>query len=411
MEAKFYWLNSLVNKNKSDFANFTNINWLNYYDAIAYQEKRDNLLAKINTLLFKNTKPYYHQISNGCKICGAGKWSCLFITNECNANCFYCPTSQNEDTLPSTQGLDFNDPLVYANYVNAFGFKGVSFSGGEPLLHFDKTLAYLKAVREHCAPDLYVWMYTNGILASEKYFQELAKNGLNEIRFDIGATGYQLSKVKLAKGIIPNVTIEIPAVPEELDKLKQLLPEIIDAGVTNLNLHQLRLTPHNAEKLISKGYTIVNAERPIVLESELAALELINFAQENELKIGINYCSFHFKNRFQKAGFRKMVAQKLYPNCEITENGFIREFTNDSISYKTVQITNNLDLESFFPNKIEELGIFYKQQIIFKKEGLTPEMQSAIKSVILNQPIDAPTEQWLFEIWQHECIESDLREY
>ena len=411
MEAKYYWLNLLVNKNKSDFAKFTNVNWLNYYDAVEYQEKRDNILAKIDTLLFKNTKPYYNQVSNGCKICGAGKWSCLFITNECNANCFYCPTSQNEDTTPSTQGLNFDDPVSYANYVNTFGFEGVSFSGGEPLLHFHKTLAYLKAIREHCVPNLYIWMYTNGILASEKYFKELAKNGLNEIRFDIGATGYKLSKVKIAKGIIPNITIEIPAVPEELEQLQQLLPEMIEAGVTNLNLHQLRLTPHNAENLISKEYTIVNAERPIVLESELAALELINYAQENELNIGINYCSFHFKNRFQKAGFRKMVAQKLYPNAEITENGFIRDLTNNSISYKIVQITNNTELGSYFSDKIEELRIFYHQQLVYKKEGLSEAMHTEVEALINHPPVESPAEQWLFDVWQHECIESDLREY
>ena len=58
-------------------------------------------------------------------------------------------------------------------------------------------------------------MYTNGILADVSKFRKLAAAGLNEIRFDIGATTYGLDKVKLAKGILPNVTIEIPAVPEQ----------------------------------------------------------------------------------------------------------------------------------------------------------------------------------------------------
>ncbi len=50
---------------------------------------------------------------------------------------------------------------------------------------------------------------------------------------------------------------------------------MIKAGVSNLNLHQLRLTKHNAEKLAKRNYTFIPAEQPIVLESELAALDIL----------------------------------------------------------------------------------------------------------------------------------------
>ena len=70
---------------------------------------------------------------------------------------------------------------------------------------------------------------------------------------------------------------------------------MIKAGVTNLNLHQLRLTKYNAPKLLKHNYTYIHAEQPIVLESELAALEILDFARSENLKIGINYCSFFFK--------------------------------------------------------------------------------------------------------------------
>lgn len=95
------------------------------------------------------------------------------------------------------------------------------------------------------------------------------------------------------------------------EKIIELIPKMIKAGVTNLNLHQLRLTPYNAPKLLQRPYTYIPAERPIVLESELAALEIIDRAQKNSCDIGINYCSFFFKNRFQKAGYKKMLAHKL----------------------------------------------------------------------------------------------------
>ncbi len=85
-------------------------------------------------------------------------------------------------------------------------------------------------------------MCTNGILADETKFKKPAGAGIEEIRFDIGATGFKPDKLKAAKGIVPNITVEIPAVPEEKERLKKLLPEMIASGVTNLNLHQLRLT-------------------------------------------------------------------------------------------------------------------------------------------------------------------------
>jgi pyruvate formate-lyase activating enzyme-like uncharacterized protein len=160
------YLNNLVNKNKSNFAEYPNIKWLNPYQALEAHEKRDKLMSSLSEkLLFKETKPFHHQISEGCKLCGQGLWSCLFITNKCNASCFYCPSTQLKDEVPATQSLTFETAESYADYINFFGFKGVSFSGGEPLLFFDRTLHYLKIVRKMCSPDLYIWMYTNGILA------------------------------------------------------------------------------------------------------------------------------------------------------------------------------------------------------------------------------------------------------
>jgi len=73
----------------------------------------------------------------------------------------------------------------------------VSFSGGEPLLFQDRLFDYLNEIRTVCSPDLYVWMYTNGILADKKVFSKLASLGLDEVRFDIGATAYSLEKIRL----------------------------------------------------------------------------------------------------------------------------------------------------------------------------------------------------------------------
>lgn len=412
MEAMYQYLNDLHNINKSTFSNEYNINWLNSYNGNTLLERRKQLLElNKEEYLYKETKPYYKHISNGCKMCGDGLWSCLFITNICNGACFYCPTSQNKDEIPSSQGMTFDTPEAYAEYVNYFKLKGVAISGGEPLLVFDRTLNYIKAIRDKGDSDIYIWMYTNGILIDEHKLRLLASAGLNEIRFDIGATNYSLDKIKLAKGIIKNISIEIPSIPEELEILKSLLPEMIKVGVSNLNLHQLRLTKHNAKKLLSREYTYVSDERPIVLESEIAALELINYARENKLDIGINYCSFHYKNRFQKAGYRNQINRKLAAsNNNISENGFIRTFANNKLRY------DKLVLSDLYSESKDILSLNNKTYSITKvnvmSEILLDETQSTqVEKLIESKDPNIPKDSLLFEIWKNEHIESKLRDY
>ena len=413
MNAYYHWLNSLVNRNQREFSAWSDIKWLNPYRAEDFQQIRDQLLSNMEgSMLFNNTKPYHHQISKGCQICGSGKWSCLFITNQCNASCFYCPTRQDLDEMPSTQGLDFENAADYAEYVKHFGFKGVSFSGGEPLLFFNRTLEYLKAVRKSCGQDIYIWMYTNGILADKEKLQQLAEEGLDEIRFDIGATGFSLDKVKLAKGLIPVVTIEIPAVPEEKDKLMQLLPQMVEAGVHHLNLHQMRLTTYNADKVVKRGYTLLNAEKPIVLESELMALEIIQYAKEQGLELGINYCSFHYKNRFQKAGFRNILNEKLRALAHHTANGFLREFKENQLSYKSLKLYAEKPLKVETKDWIVEgKTYFVAEECIFAIKDLSDSQISNIHQLLAKEPQKAPEDPLLFKIWQLEYLEQGLRAY
>lgn len=409
MNAYFDYLNELITKNKSTYSNFDGLKWLNPYSASEFQEIRDNLLSKIgDSALFKKTKPYYNHISKGCELCGQGKWSCLFITNKCNASCFYCPAEQSDDSVPVSQGLSFPTPESYAEYIKHFGFKGVSFSGGEPLLFPERLLAYLKAVRKSAPSDVHIWMYTNGIKANDEIFRKLADTGLDEVRFDIGATAYKLDKIKHAKGKIKNLTIEIPAVPEEKNKLIQLLPEMIDAGVTNLNLHQLRLTNYNTPKLFKHDYTYIPAEKPIVLESELAALEIMAFAKSHNLEIGVNYCSFLFKNRFQSAGFRKTIAKALNENPEnITEKGYVRSIKENKICYQTNILTDVDDL----PCSSTSIKLKEKEYFNCKQTVHCEEIDEKIEKLIEEEPAEIPENPVLFKIWKYEYIEKGLREY
>lgn len=288
------------------------------------QQLLDELAGRIATSC-QGTKLNTGNLSPGCALCREGVWSCLFINNLCNGTCFYCPTEQKKKAEPMTNSLAFPNPKEYTAYIGRFGFRGASISGGEPLLTLDRTLTYIRSVRKKFGEQIHLWMYTNGILFTEDKGKMLREAGLDEIRFDISAREYLLDRAELAAKIIPTVTVEIPAVPEDYERLRELLPAMAAAGIKHLNLHQMRATPHNLGQLIGRGYTFIHGPLVTVLESELTALRLLRDTMDSGQAPAVNYCSFAYKNRFQGRAARLRAAAELVQAYEdITPAGYIR---------------------------------------------------------------------------------------
>ncbi|MDO3378649.1 radical SAM protein [Geoalkalibacter halelectricus] len=297
-------------------------------EAAAALARRNELLKAVAgkaALGCGGTKLDCNRLSPGCAVCVAGRWSCLFINGRCNCDCFYCPSAQDDIGRPTTNSLEFDSPEDYADYIAAFGFTGVSFSGGEPLLTPERTLSYLRAVKKRFGAAVHTWLYTNGTLVASDILGQLRDAGLDEIRFDIGAVDYHLTKAVAAVGVIPTVTVEIPAVPEKYALLRDKISEMAACGIAHLNLHQLRLTPYNFERFQGRGYTFLHGEKVTVLESELCALELIRDTLERGIDLPINYCSFVYKNRYQaQAARRRNGAFAAKGHEALTEAGYIR---------------------------------------------------------------------------------------
>jgi len=354
-----------IELNRSEFGRvYDFIPFINGSEAEAFEAERRELLDKLaSTTIWghRGTKADVGSHSNGCKLCGDGLWSCLFINGECNCDCFYCPASQNEKCLPTTNNVSFSSPEDYVAYLKEFGYKGASISGGEPLLTPELTLSYIKAIKKEFGDEMYVWMYTNGTLVTPEIISELKNAGLNEIRFDIGATDYDLSKLKIAVGKIPVVTVEVPAVPEELELMKDTMKELSTLGVRHINFHQLRLTTYNFEKLIERNYHYISNESVTVVESELTALKLMLFAKESGLNLAVNYCSFPYKNRYQGYASRKRcIGYVIKEFEEMTENGYIRLFSAPIDAFLSGingfhEITNKGKTVSFHPSLLASL--------------------------------------------------------
>jgi uncharacterized protein len=316
---------SLQKKYGDEYSQFK---WITGEEAQKAEAIRAGVLASLKDSLFtaySGTKPYYMDISPGCRHCGEGTWSCLFINGKCNGNCFFCPSEQDETGEPVTNTLQFINPEDYLDYIEKFGIKGVSISGGEPLLTIDRSVTFLSAVKERFNDEIHKWLYTNGILITEEILKSLKDAGLNEIRFNLVAQGYKLDKIKLASRYIGTVTVEIPAIPEDGERLCTLLPQLVESGVKFLNLHQLRCTPYNFNKFRERGYTFLHGPDATVLESELTALKMIKTAADSGISLPINYCSYVYRNNFQRIRARERSAPYMAkPFEEITSAGMIR---------------------------------------------------------------------------------------
>ncbi len=323
--------------------------WFSEEEAQAAHKQRDELLCSLSSWVHysaKGSKLYTGSRSPGCEICENGYWGCNFINGLCTQNCFFCPQDRSlkDERISQTGDYEFKNPMDHIHFLKTFGIKGVGFSGGEPLLVLDNLLSHITAIRKEFGNSMYQWLYTNGDLVDNSVLKRLRDAGLNEIRFDLTARNYDVSPVLLAKKYLPVVTVEIPAVPEEFESIKNLLVEWESIGLDFLNIHQLYATAYNYKSFRQRNYHILHQPDAPVFESEICALKLLRFSHERKLSIPINYCCNAFKARFQPRGQRIREGKIFLKGYEeITNPGYIR----------SIWIHNSIDKLEHFIRKLE----------------------------------------------------------
>jgi pyruvate formate-lyase activating enzyme-like uncharacterized protein len=209
-------------------------------------------------------------------------------------------------------------------------YKGISFSGGEPFLVFNRLIEWLQFFKT-AAPSIYYWVYTNGLEVTEERLKRLSDCGLDEIRFNIAAVGYDdprvLNAVALAAEIIPHVAVEIPSIPEDYERLINVLPALNSAGVKYLNLHEYiimnlqAVSSHPAHKKVR----IVDLEDELVCHvGSLANTErIIELCRRRGFDFIINNCSMDAKAR-QMQQRRRMMSRLAQTAVEdVDEEGFL----------------------------------------------------------------------------------------
>lgn len=253
-----------------------------------------------------------NRVSPACETCRLGLRTETFLTStQCPRHCFFCFNPNQEDyEFYLTHARDVVAELEARN-DQGVRYDDLALTGGEPLLHKELTLAFFQRARE-LYPEAYTRLYTCGAGLDVATLEALRDAGLSEIRFSIktdDSAALQESvfeKIVLARDYIPHVMVEMPVMPDERGLMEGILVRLDAIGIDGINLLELCFPLHNAEEFARRGlrlktrpyevlYNYFYAGGLPIAGSEEACLDLLAFALERKLGLGVHYCSLENK--------------------------------------------------------------------------------------------------------------------
>ncbi len=189
----------------------------------------------------------------GCRSCLLGTGlSAVRKTNRCNARCRFCYDYGELDRIApigegywEIGGARYREEDLDLLLSTCAAPTGISYVYLEPFMEIE--LYYGVVARFHAA-GIHQHMYTNGILATEENLRALGAAGLDELRFNLGATDCAdrvIANMALAKKYIPRVGIETPMTPEFFQTFLRKKDAILATGLDSINCAELHLNENN----------------------------------------------------------------------------------------------------------------------------------------------------------------------
>jgi pyruvate formate-lyase activating enzyme-like uncharacterized protein len=257
-----------------------------------------------------------NRLSPACEACQLGSGSAtFFISLRCHRNCFYCFNPNQEDYPHYREHL--RNPAAELEQMHAAHQKvhTLALTGGEPLLYEEQVYEFFRTAAR-LYPKAHTRLYTTGDHADEATLQELKAAGLDEIRISIRmhatekSQRHTLERIALAKQYIPQVLVEMPVLPGTLAEMKDILLELDRLEIHSINLLEFCYPFGNAEAFNQRGFTVRNPPHRVLYDywyagglpiqgSEEVCLDLVAFAIERGLKLGVHYCSLENKHTGQ----------------------------------------------------------------------------------------------------------------
>lgn len=286
-------------------------------DADAVRAAKERLRAKGARFRNGDASIVCGGLSSACVACTGGRGSkTFFLSLACNRSCYFCFNANQADYADH---LRLND--AWRDEVDAFAaacggdVTHVGLTGGEPLLHADEAVAFCAYVHERF-PDAHIRLYTAGDFLDEPLLARLRDAGLAELRMSIKLDDGEddiddaLARLALATRFIPDVMVEMPVVPGTGERMRALVHELDRLGAFGINLLEFCYPLGAWDEFGRRGFAVRNPPFPVLYNygyagglpiagSELLCLELLEFALDEGLSLGVHYCSLENKNRDQ----------------------------------------------------------------------------------------------------------------
>ncbi len=269
----------------------------------AVSARHQELLSRIPGLKTLADRTYFvgdeRLFPKGCKSCLLGTGlSAVRKTNRCNAACPFCYDYGALDRQPPVgEGLwEIGGTKFYEDDLDLLLSiqkkpTGVAYVYLEPFMEIEK---YYGVVRKFHGAGVYQHLYTNGINASRDNLKALAEAGLDELRFNLGASRCAdrvIENMATAAEYFPAVGVETPMTPEFWADFHRKKDRILSSGIRFINCAELHLNENNIGNYAGENLYWCRQGYISPIFSRVLTLQLMREAAEEEWGVLVHDCS------------------------------------------------------------------------------------------------------------------------
>lgn len=269
----------------------------------AEEQRQTELMAQIPNLKSLEGRTNYvgrdELFPKGCRSCLLGSGlSAIRKTNRCNIQCRFCYNYGELDCQPpigegmfEIGGGKYREEDIELMLSMGNSPTGVSYVYLEPFMEIEQ---YYGIISRFHKAGIHQHMYTNGLLVTEEAAKALAEAGLDELRFNLGATGCSdrvIENMAIAARYLPAIGIETPMTPEFFEGFMAKKDAILATGLRFINCAELHLNPNNLWNYEGENLYICRHGYISPIWSRELTLRFMRQAAEEGWSVAVHDCS------------------------------------------------------------------------------------------------------------------------
>jgi len=273
----------------------------------AVDHRNDMLMSEIKGLKTLRNRTFFvgneSKFPKGCRSCLLGTGlGAIRKTNKCNLKCKFCYNyGEMEDIPPIGEGMwEIGGTKFYEKDIDLLLSiqqkpTGISYVYLEPFMEIEK---YYSIIKRFSDAQVYQHLYTNGTLATEETLKALGEAGLDEIRFNLGASNCSdkvIENIGIAKKYIKNVGIETPMTPEFFKSFFEKKQAILGTKLDFINCAELHLNENNINNYYGENMYISRHGYMSPIWSRELTLKFMKIADEENWDLVVHDCSNYTK--------------------------------------------------------------------------------------------------------------------